>query len=472
MSQQVLVDTTVTGKPFVSVSSSPPIDINTMNENEQLAMAMRESVSMPMTTMEFQPRQTSPPKPQQPPAEPQSLPLSQPMTEEQMIARKAFYNSLIDTANPTKLKKNPVTTLPQTPMVSSVPTNAMTSPPSPSPLSFAVPISEPISALPPSMAAAAVATSEPAFVMPSMMPVEQTLPPLNFAQEQTTFQEQTPFQEQPQQPISEKKLTEEEIADRKSQILDEIREYSEAGIVPAVPPKTRLEDMPVDQLEGYLKYCEDSYDDQVGCMILGKGYIAFIGMLEMVNERFDPLGKITGNGLKLRGATKKINKHVNRFNVPFTRIYRKYLKTKTTRVVSPFFDIVAGTIEMLREVHDKNMNVELQAEADKMVKDEERSKKRQKKEWSDSESSDDDDDDVEEPPAPVAKKPAPPPPMACPVNPMMMNVCRDDGFDPTNAHVNTKVTSTPKAAPVVSTPKPAKTSNDEFCITIPKSPKK
>ncbi|MDD5754833.1 MAG: hypothetical protein PHN45_08790 [Methylococcales bacterium] len=414
-------------------------------------------------------------------------------SENEELARKALFNTLVDTANPLKLKKDPVLSLPP-----------------PTPVVNATPYNQPFEMSSVAAAAAAAATATPGYdtqsqfqrfspsptlQMPTMaFPATPFTPqsnahwpsPMNAVSNASNENVQMPTLSQPstQTPVVaeevKKPMTEEDIAGRKSELMDDFRLFASSGILPPVVPKY---EMSLEMLEKYHAFCEEAYEDRMGVLLMGSGFVQVIRALELINERFDPVGKVTGHGFKLKGAAKKMEKDMDKFKMPFTKIYRKYLKSRTIREVSPFLEVAVGMFDVLRKVHNHNVSKEMEKEAERMANEPDDGTE-------DPSLSGTEDNEVEE--KHVHKHAVKVPPPTCTIG--------SDGFDPTNAGGPTSSCPIPKPVrpvpppkfgtlPTIPLPPPTPKSagngcttsskpampgfgeDEDICITIPKSPR-
>lgn len=158
-----------------------------------------------------------------------------------------------------------------------------------------------------------------------------------------------------------KPLTPEEEAGRKAWLMEEFKIFAKMGIIPPVVPEFT---MPLDMLEKLHDFCEDLFEDKVGVDMMGAGYVQLIKLIEFTNERFHPVSRFTGGSdLKLEGAGRKVEEKIDKFKLPFTKIYRKYLKDKIGGEASPFMQIGIQTLKILGKVHNENLNKEMHNEA-------------------------------------------------------------------------------------------------------------
>lgn len=150
----------------------------------------------------------------------------------------------------------------------------------------------------------------------------------------------------------------------KMRLIEEIKQLSRAG---AVPPQQPTMHMPVDMLRKIKEYQESMIDEIMGIGFLGIAWSSFIGLVEKLNERFDPFAKVFGMGLKLRGAKKAVDDNIHMYEGVFKHIYKKL--GIGGKEVSPWLQLVLVTVQIFGQVHVQNMEREMTEQAEAMAAD-------------------------------------------------------------------------------------------------------
>jgi len=163
-----------------------------------------------------------------------------------------------------------------------------------------------------------------------------------------------------QQPKKSKKADE---YIEKMRLIEEIKQLSRAG---AVPPQQPSMNMPLDMLRKIKEYQESVVDEIMGVGFIGMAWASLIGMIENLNERFDPFAKAFGVGLKLRGVKKVVDENIHLYESAFKHIYRK-LGISKNKEVSPWLQLVLVTVQIFGRVHVQNLEKEMSEQAESMA---------------------------------------------------------------------------------------------------------
>jgi hypothetical protein len=142
-------------------------------------------------------------------------------------------------------------------------------------------------------------------------------------------------------------------------LIEEIKGYAKMG---AVPPQHPSFDMPVSLLRKIRDYQMTVVDEIMGVGFIGMGWVQIIGLVEKLNERYDPFARAFGMGLKLTGAKGAIEQNIHLYEAVFKHIYRK-LNLGNNRELSPWVQLVTVTIQILSQVHMKNLEEEMLRQA-------------------------------------------------------------------------------------------------------------
>lgn len=146
----------------------------------------------------------------------------------------------------------------------------------------------------------------------------------------------------------------------KMHLIEDIKENSAMGLVPPQPPAYN---MPLKLLRQIQKFQEEKAAEIMAMGMMGTGLVSIVGMLETLNGRFDPVGKLLGHGLKLNGAREKVEEQLSAYKVPFTRMYRNLKKKGHSMEPPPWVQIILITGGILKEVHLSNLYREMQESA-------------------------------------------------------------------------------------------------------------
>lgn len=166
-----------------------------------------------------------------------------------------------------------------------------------------------------------------------------------------------------------KPMTEEEEALEKMQLIEDIKEAARAGFMPAQPPSLN---MPLNVLRQISKFQDEKAAEAVIVGYMGSGLIGVVNLLETLNGRFDPLGKLLGKGkgLKMDGATEMVSGSLDTlYKPPFTKMYRKMRKSGVVGDMPPWLQIMMITTGIIGTVHKKNVLQEMAEEAKKEEQD-------------------------------------------------------------------------------------------------------
>jgi hypothetical protein len=145
-------------------------------------------------------------------------------------------------------------------------------------------------------------------------------------------------------------------------LIDEIKGNAAMGLMPPMAP---LHNMPIKLLRQIKRFQEEKFYEIKAMQIMGTGLTTLVGLLENLNGRFDPFGKLFGRGLKLKGAGTKVEEKMDEFLPTFALIYRDMKKKGHNLDVPPWMQIVMITAGILRDVHVDNVCKEMKAEAEK-----------------------------------------------------------------------------------------------------------
>jgi hypothetical protein len=163
---------------------------------------------------------------------------------------------------------------------------------------------------------------------------------------------QPPFEEEQEEagetPDTPPNLSPDEEYIQKMRLMDEIKDFAKMGAMPPQPPNFG---MPVDLLTKIRDYQASIIDETVGIGFIGMGWVGVIGMIESLNEKFDPFARAFGVGLKLNGAKDEVEKNIHLYESAFRHIYRKLPKNKE---VGPWAQLVIFTVQILTSVHRSN----------------------------------------------------------------------------------------------------------------------
>lgn len=208
----------------------------------------------------------------------------------------------------------------------------------------------------------------------------------------------------------------------KMKLMEEIKEYAKMG---AVPPQHPTFEMPVTLLRKIRDYQMSVVDEIMGVGFIGMGWVQVIGLVEKLNQRYDPFARAFGTGLKLNGAKGAVEQNIHLYEKCFKHIYRK-LNLGKNKELSPWVQLVSVTIQILSQVHMHNMEQEMMEEARRMASNpttaEQAERLRRMHEQRKSQK------DV--PPAPAPPAPAPSPALAQPtMKPVDEAIVADDEAD-------------------------------------------
>jgi hypothetical protein len=146
----------------------------------------------------------------------------------------------------------------------------------------------------------------------------------------------------------------------KMRVIEEIKALSALGIV---PPQEPAFSMPLSLLSKIRDYMQSRVDEIMGVGMIGVGWTQVIGLIEKLNNRYDPFAKMFGMGLKLNGAKDAVESKIHLYENVFKHIYRKYIPKSEG---SPWMQFVLVTVQILGEVHMENMKKEMLEEVEKL----------------------------------------------------------------------------------------------------------
>jgi len=165
------------------------------------------------------------------------------------------------------------------------------------------------------------------------------------------------FQEEDEEQTKEDEYIE------KMKIIEQIKDYAKMGILPPQPPAFS---MPISLLRKMRNYMESKADEIMGIGMIGTGWISIIGIIEKLNGQYDPFAKMFGMGLKLTGAKQAVAEKIHLYEAVFKHIYAKMPKSKE---MNPWIQFGLVTMQILAEVHIKNMREEMEREAEDIARD-------------------------------------------------------------------------------------------------------
>jgi hypothetical protein len=159
---------------------------------------------------------------------------------------------------------------------------------------------------------------------------------------------------------TEESMTPDEILEEKTELMNNIKSMIECNIVPPVRPTFGMN---LTTLRRISRIMETKFEETVSIGVIGTAFVAFMKILETGNERFDPLGKVFGMGLKLQGMSRMVEDQIHDYEVPFKRIYQRYLHrfmragggAGIGNTLSPFLQMGMITVGIVKHVHEKNM---------------------------------------------------------------------------------------------------------------------
>lgn len=161
-------------------------------------------------------------------------------------------------------------------------------------------------------------------------------------------------------------MTEEEEALEKMSLLEEIKEGASMGFMPPNPPSLN---MPLKTLRQIKAFQDEMASRAIHVGLMGTGLVSLVGILETLNGRFDPIGKILGRGLKLQGAKDKVEANLALYKIPFIKLYKKLRTKGLGGDLPPWVQITLITAGILKEVHVENEVNEMQEKAQEQLRD-------------------------------------------------------------------------------------------------------
>lgn len=147
----------------------------------------------------------------------------------------------------------------------------------------------------------------------------------------------------------------------KLRLLDEINSMMADGFLPPQQPSFNMD---IKTLTKIKEYQEAAASEAFGIQLIGWGWINLIGIVENVNEKFDPAAKIfgPGKGLKLRGAAEKVSKDIRRYRTSFKYLWKK-MASKKLEEYSPLITMALVTLDIIKKVHVENVRKEMRETA-------------------------------------------------------------------------------------------------------------
>jgi hypothetical protein len=155
------------------------------------------------------------------------------------------------------------------------------------------------------------------------------------------------------------KSVEDEMVE-KMRLVEDINEASRMGFI---PPQAPSYSMPLPMLKQIRGFQDEMAMQAMNVGLMGVGLVNIVGILEMVNERYDPLAKVMQTGLKLQGARNAIENNLDKYQVPFTKIYRRMREKGLNAEIPPWLQIIITTVSVLGNVHKDNVMKEMTEEA-------------------------------------------------------------------------------------------------------------
>jgi hypothetical protein len=169
----------------------------------------------------------------------------------------------------------------------------------------------------------------------------------------------------PKSPEQVEQEEEDEIIE-KMRLIEDIKEASRMGFIPPQQPNSG---MPVKLLRQIKRFQDEMAMQALNVGLMGHGLVQLVGVLETLNGRFDPMAKIMGTGLKLQGAKGEVEANLDKYSVPFTKIYRNMRKKGMAGEMPPWLQITLTTVGILTAVHKKNMYEEISKNAEAELHD-------------------------------------------------------------------------------------------------------
>lgn len=165
---------------------------------------------------------------------------------------------------------------------------------------------------------------------------------------------------------TEEALDEDDEMIEKMRLIEDIKDASRMGFMPPQPPHAS---MPIKLLRQLKQFQDEMAAQALMVGLMGQGLVSLVGVLEVLNGKFDPVKKVFGMGLKLQGARTDIAENIEQYNVPFTKIYRRMRKNGKTPELPPWAEIAMITVGILAQTHKKNVVMEAMHTADSVKRD-------------------------------------------------------------------------------------------------------
>jgi hypothetical protein len=166
----------------------------------------------------------------------------------------------------------------------------------------------------------------------------------------------------------EDSMTDEEILNEKTDIMNDIKDYIALGVAPPTRP---LFGMNLRMLRRIRQVMAHKHEETLGVGFLGVAFIEFMSGAERLNTRYDPVAKVLGTGLRLQGMGDTVERKIEKYRIPFQRIYRKHLRTLfnvgggggSNGSMSPWVQLGLVTMGIAGKVHKTNMRKEMARQA-------------------------------------------------------------------------------------------------------------
>lgn len=208
-------------------------------------------------------------------------------------------------------------------------------------------------------------TTDPVVEEPEPEPETTTELPTGISDEAEEEEEEevnTPEEADDEEEKVEEPEEEEEDEDVvKLRLIDEINSMMADGFL---PPQNPSFSMDIKTLTKIKEYQEAAASEAFGIQLIGWGWINLIGIVENINEKFDPAARIfgPGKGLKLHGAAEKVSKNIRRYRTSFKYLWKK-MSNRKLEEYSPLITMALVTLDILKNVHVENVRKEMRESA-------------------------------------------------------------------------------------------------------------
>lgn len=168
-------------------------------------------------------------------------------------------------------------------------------------------------------------------------------------------------EEEPAPPAPEEDDGEDEDV-KKLRIIEEIHALMGDGFLPPQEPSLNMD---IKTLTKIKDYQEAAATEAFGVQLIGRGWIGIIGLVENLNEQFDPAAKVFGPGrsLKLRGATEKVAENIKLYRKSFRYLWKK-IGSKKLEEYNPLITMAFVTMDIFMNVHTTNVRREMREAAE------------------------------------------------------------------------------------------------------------